>query len=228
MNQELALNLLAALSIGFLGSSHCLVMCGGIASALQLSMPQLNLLQQLKLQLMLSLGRLTTYSVLGALTGAFGAAVLVKLGISLFWLKLLAGLMLLLMAFYVARLWFALTLLEKLGSALWRKIQPFAKTLLPLDSSTKALAYGLCWGFLPCGLVYSSLGWSLASGSAWQGALLMSVFGLGTLPAMLAVGSFARSLSRFKNKNWVRSSAALLLALYALYTIAIAIAPRLF
>ena len=228
MSPELTLNLIAALSIGFLGSSHCLVMCGGIASALQLSMPQLNLLQQLKLQLMLSLGRLTTYSFLGALTGAFGAAVLVKLGISLFWLKLLAGLMLLLMAFYVARLWFALTFLEKLGSALWRKIQPLSKALLPLDSSPKALAYGLCWGFLPCGLVYSSLGWSLASGSALQGALLMCAFGLGTLPAMLAVGSFARSLSRFKNKNWVRASAALLLALYALYTIAIALAPRLF
>ncbi|MBY0416505.1 MAG: sulfite exporter TauE/SafE family protein, partial [Pararheinheimera sp.] len=202
--------------------------CGGIASALPLSMPQLNLLHQLKLQFMLSLGRLTTYSFLGALTGAFGAAVLVKLGISLFWLKLLAGLMLLLMAFYVARLWFALTFLEKLGSALWRKIQPLSKALLPLDSSPKALAYGLCWGFLPCGLVYSSLGWSLASGSALQGALLMCAFGLGTLPAMLAVGSFARSLSRFKNKNWVRASAALLLALYALYTIAIALAPRLF
>lgn len=228
MSPELTLNLLAALSIGFLGSSHCLVMCGGIASALQLSMPQLNLVQQLKLQLMLSLGRLTTYSVLGALTGAFGAAVLVKLGISLFWLKLLAGLMLLLMAFYVARLWFALTMFEKLGSVLWRKIQPVAKALLPLDSSKKALAYGLCWGFLPCGLVYSSLGWSLASGSALQGALLMCAFGLGTLPAMLAVGSFARSLSQFKNKNWVRACAALLLALYALYTIAIALAPRLF
>lgn len=228
MNPELTLNLLAALGIGFLGSSHCLVMCGGIASALQLSMPPLAPLQQLKLQLMLSLGRVTTYSFLGALTGAFGAAVLVKLGISLFWLKVMAGLMLLLMAFYVARLWFALTLLEKLGSALWRKIQPLAKALLPLDSSSKALAYGLCWGFLPCGLVYSSLGWSLASGSALQGALLMCAFGVGTLPAMLAVGRFAQRLSRFKNKQWVRVSAALLLALYALYTIAIAIAPRLF
>lgn len=228
MSQELALNLLAALSIGFLGSSHCLVMCGGIASALQLSMPQLTLLQQLKLQLMLSLGRLTTYSLLGALTGAFGATVLVKLGISLIWLKLLAGLLLLLMALYVARLWFGLTLLEKLGTLVWRRIQPFAKSLLPLDSSAKALAYGVSWGFLPCGLVYSSLGWSLASGSALQGAVLMFAFGLGTLPAMLAVGRFAQSLSRFKNKQWVRASAALLLALYALYTIAIAIAPRLF
>lgn len=228
MSQELALNLLAALSIGFLGSSHCLVMCGGIASALQLSMPQLSVFQQLKLQFMLSLGRLTTYSLLGALTGAFGATVLVKLGISLFWLKLVAGLLLLLMALYVARLWFALTLLEKLGAALWRNIQPYAKTLLPLDTSLKALAYGLCWGFLPCGLVYSSLGWSLASGSAWQGAILMCAFGLGTLPAMLAVGRFAQSLSQFKNKPWVRAIAALLLALYALYTIAIALAPRLF
>lgn len=228
MSPELILNLLAALSIGFLGSSHCLVMCGGIASALQLAMPQLNLLQQLKLQFMLSLGRITTYSLLGALTGAFGATVLVKLGISFFWLKLLAGVLLLLMAFYVARLWFALTLFEKLGAVLWRKIQPVAKALLPLDRSTKALAYGLCWGFLPCGLVYSSLGWSLASGSSWQGAMLMLAFGLGTLPAMLAVGSFARQLSQFKNNKWVRTSAAFLLALYALYTIAIALAPRLF
>lgn len=228
MSQELALNLLAALGIGFLGSSHCLVMCGGIASALQLSMPQLSLLQQLKLQLMLSLGRITTYSLLGALTGAFGAAVLVKLGISLFWLKLLAGLLLMMMALYVARLWFALTIFEKLGSSLWRKIQPFSKTLLPLNSTRKALTYGLCWGFLPCGLVYSSLGWSLASGSALQGSMLMCAFGLGTLPAMLAVGSFARQLSQFKNRNWVRASAAVLLGLYALYTIAIALAPRLF
>ncbi|MBU1618633.1 MAG: sulfite exporter TauE/SafE family protein [Gammaproteobacteria bacterium] len=228
MNAELAVNLVAALSIGFLGSSHCLVMCGGIASALQLSMPGLNLMQQLKLQLMLSVGRLITYSLLGALTGAFGAALLVKLGISLFWLKLLAGILLLLMAFYVARLWFALTVLEKFGSALWRKVQPVAKTLLPLDSSAKALAYGLCWGFLPCGLVYSSLGWSLASGSALQGALLMLAFGLGTLPAMLAVGSFARQLSQFKNNTLIRACAACVLAFYALYTIAIALAPRLF
>jgi sulfite exporter TauE/SafE len=228
MSTELAINLFAALSIGFLGSSHCLVMCGGIASALQLAMPQLSLVQQLKLQLMLSLGRLTTYAFLGALTGAFGATVLVKLGISLFWLKLLAGVLLLLMAFYVARLWFALTLLEKLGATVWRQVQPVAKSLLPLDKSTKALAYGLCWGFLPCGLVYSSLGWSLASASAWQGALFMLAFGVGTLPAMLAVGRFARQLSQFKNNKLVRASAALLLAIYALYTIVIALAPRLF
>jgi sulfite exporter TauE/SafE len=228
MNPELTLNLLAALSIGFLGSSHCLVMCGGIASALQLSMPQLSLGQQIKLQLMLSLGRLTTYSLLGALTGAFGAGVLLKLGISFVWLKLLAALLLLLMAFYVARLWFALSWLEKAGASLWHRVQPLAKSLLPLDNSGKAIAYGLCWGFLPCGLVYSSLGWSLASGSAWQGALLMTAFGLGTLPALLAVGRFAQSLSKFKNKKWVRASAALLLALYALYTLTLALAPRLF
>ena len=49
-----------------------------------------------------------------------------------------------------------------------------------------------------------------------------------TLTLVLALGGFAKQLSQFKNKNWVRASAALLLALYALYTIAIALAPRLF
>ena len=62
-------DLLAALIIGLLGSSHCLVMCGGIAAALQLSMPSQSPLQKLRLQLLLSLGRLTTYSLFGAAVG---------------------------------------------------------------------------------------------------------------------------------------------------------------
>ena len=136
--------------------------------------------------------------------------------------------MLLLMAFYVARLWFALTFLEKLGSALWRKIQPFSKALLPLDSSPKALAYGLCWGFLPCGLVYSSLGWSLASGSAVHGAVLMLAFGLGTTPAILATGSAANALTKLKNMLLFRYIAAALLAIYAGYTIWLAIRRLVF
>ncbi|MDX1392120.1 MAG: sulfite exporter TauE/SafE family protein, partial [Rheinheimera sp.] len=65
-------DLLAALMIGLIGSSHCLVMCGGIAAALQLSMPALQLQAKFRLQLMLSLGRLTTYALFGAAVGYFG------------------------------------------------------------------------------------------------------------------------------------------------------------
>ena len=79
-----------------------------------------------------------------------------------------AGLLLIAMALYISRLWFGLTLLEKVGQGLWQRLQPLSKALLPLDSANKAYRYGLLWGFLPCGLVYSSLSWSLASGSAWR------------------------------------------------------------
>jgi uncharacterized protein len=102
---------LAALLIGLLGSSHCLVMCGGIAAALQLAMPAQKTWPKLKLQLLLSAGRLTTYAIFGGLVGYFGVAAMSMAGASLLWLRLLAGLLLIAMALYIARLWFGLTLL---------------------------------------------------------------------------------------------------------------------
>ncbi|NRQ42493.1 sulfite exporter TauE/SafE family protein [Rheinheimera sp. YQF-2] len=221
-------DLLAALLIGFIGSSHCLVMCGGIAGALQLSMPAQNRARKLQLQLLLSLGRLTTYALFGALVGYFGAGAMQLAGASLLWLRLLAGLLLLMMALYISRLWFGLIRLEQLGQKLWRYVQPLATKLLPLNSATKAYSYGLCWGALPCGLVYSTLGWSLASGSAIQGGLLMLSFGVGTLPAILLTGSAAGVLQKLKNTSWLRYSAAIMLAIYAGYTIWLAIRRLVF
>jgi hypothetical protein len=131
--------------------------------------------------------------------------------------------MLLLMALYISRLWTGLTALEALGKTLWRQIQPLAARLLPLNSMSKAFAYGLCWGYLPCGLVYSALAGSLASGSALQGALWMLAFGLGTLPALLFAGQAAGTLQQWKNKAVVRYSVALILAAYGLQTIYLAL-----
>lgn len=216
----------AALLIGFLGSSHCLVMCGGIVAALQMAMPATDRTEKFRLQLLLSLGRLTTYAVFGGLVGYFGASAMSLAGMSLLWLRLVAGLLLIAMGLYIARLWFGLTQLERLGQRLWRHVQPYTKALLPLNSSSKAYRYGVLWGFLPCGLVYSTLSWSLASGSATAGALLMFMFGLGTLPALLSVGAAANALTTLKNQRSFRYVAALLLALYGGYTIWLAL-PRL-
>ncbi|MDP4944975.1 MAG: sulfite exporter TauE/SafE family protein [Alishewanella sp.] len=213
----------AALLIGFLGSSHCLVMCGGIVAALQFAMPAQSAWQKFRLQLLLSLGRLITYACFGGLVGYFGATAMGITGATFIGLRLLAGLLLLAMALYIARLWFGLTRLERAGQGLWRFIQPYTKRLLPLDSSVKALSYGMLWGFLPCGLVYSTLSWSLASGSASSGALIMLLFGVGTLPALLVFGSAANSLVKLKNQLWFRYSAALLLAVYGFYTIWLAL-----
>lgn len=225
---NLTTDLLSALLIGLIGSSHCLVMCGGIASALQLTMPAASAKRKLALQLLLSLGRLTTYSLFGALVGYFGASAMQVAGASLLWLRLLAGLLLLMMALYISRIWFGLLLLERLGQTVWRHVHPIAQQLLPLNSAAKAYAYGICWGALPCGLVYSTLGWSLASGSSLHGSLLMLAFGLGTLPAILLTGSAANALVKLKNALWFRYIAALLLGGYACYTIWLAIRRLVF
>lgn len=219
---------LAALLIGLLGSSHCLVMCGGIASALQLSVPAERRHSGYFYPLFLSAGRLTTYSLFGALVGYFGLTAMQLAGASMLWLRLLAGVLLVAMALYIARLWFGLTQLERLGQKLWQRVQPYTKALLPLDSATKAYRYGLLWGFLPCGLVYSTLSWSLASGSPLHGALLMLSFGLGTLPAILAVGGAAQLLRQLKNALWFRYSTAAILAIYGIYTIWLALQRLVF
>lgn len=225
---NLTADLLSALLIGLIGSSHCLVMCGGIASALQLTMPATSAKRKFSLQLLLSLGRLTTYSLFGALVGYFGVNAMQLAGASLLWLRLVAGLLLLMMALYISRIWFGLLLLERLGQTVWRRVQPVAQRLLPLNSAPKAYAYGICWGALPCGLVYSTLGWSLASGSSLHGGLLMLAFGLGTLPAILLTGSAANALVKVKNASWFRYVAAVLLGGYASYTIWLAIRRLVF
>ncbi|WP_215397514.1 sulfite exporter TauE/SafE family protein [Rheinheimera oceanensis] len=221
-------DLLAALLIGFLGSGHCLVMCGGIAGALQLAMPVQSTAEKFLLQLALSAGRLTTYAVFGAIVGYGGVSAMQLTGASMLWLRLVAGILLIMMALYISRLWFGLLLLEKAGQKLWQYVQPVSRRFLPLDSIAKAYAYGMCWGALPCGLVYSALGWSLASGSVSAGAVLMLAFGLGTLPAILLTGSAAQLMNKIKRHTAVRYSAAAMLAIYGSYTIWLAIKRMVF
>ncbi|MDM7322048.1 MAG: sulfite exporter TauE/SafE family protein, partial [Gammaproteobacteria bacterium] len=107
---------------------------------------------------------------------------------------------------------------EQAGGVIWRRIEPFARRLLPVRSPRQALLLGFLWGWLPCGLVYSTLIWALASGSPAQGALLLLGCGLGTLPNLLLMGVFAAQLGRFLRKTVVRSLAGGAVALFGVYT----------
>jgi len=220
-------DIFAAFFVGLFGSTHCLLMCGGMAGALQMMMPQ-SPARRAWLQLMLGLGRVSSYALTGALFGGIGAAVIGSSGLLPQWLQLFAGLMLLAMALYISRLWFGLLMLERAGQRLWRLVQPVSRRLLPLDSSPKAFAYGLCWGYLPCGLVYSALSWSLGSGSAVNGALWMALFGLGTLPAVMLAGQAADRLRQLQQQRWIRYMLAALLGAYALQTIYLALRALVF
>ena len=54
---------------------------------------------------------------------------------------------------------------------------------------------GVLNGLLPCGLVYLALISSIATGNAFNGGFYMLMFGMGTLPAMMAVGFFKQWFS---------------------------------
>ncbi len=183
--------------VGLMGSGHCIGMCGGIVAALGSNRPSLQLL------IGYNLGRLLSYSIAGAMAAALVIGVAGERYQQLIpILRTVAGTMIVLMGLYIAGWWRVLTRLEQAGQLIWRRIQPLLLRLGKPDSATKAVAAGMLWGWLPCGLVYSALSQALVSHSAVAGALSMLAFGLGTLPAMLAGGWFSARLAR-----WLQSIA---------------------
>jgi len=218
----------AALLVGFFGGVHCIGMCGGIVGALTFGLPaekRATARQLMPYLLAYNLARISSYTLAGAIAGLIGA-----LGLSLIplqhaqlYLLIIAGLFMILMGLYVGGWWFGLTRIERVGSRLWRYIEPFGRRLMPVRSPRQALLLGFVWGWLPCGLVYSVLIWALSAGSAAQGALLMLGFGLGTLPNLLLMGAFAAQLSAFTRQKWVRWVAGTAVTGFGAYTVALAI-----
>ncbi|WP_305856074.1 sulfite exporter TauE/SafE family protein [Balneatrix alpica] len=207
-----SMDLWAALLIGLMGGSHCLGMCGGLMTAVALQSPQ----RRPSLLLSYNLGRISSYMLAGALVAGLGS-LLGNHGWQ--FLRLFAAIMLILMGLYIAGWWAALTHLERWGQRLWRHISPYTRKLLPVRHNGQALLLGICWGWLPCGLVYSTLSWSLSSGSSVEGALLMGAFGLGTLPSMLATGWFAQQMKGWMQKPWLRRLSGLIIIAWGLYSL---------
>lgn len=176
---------LLALSMGLLSSLHCIGMCGPIALALPIHKG--SFLQQLGGLLVYNGGRAFTYTLLGVLFGLIGSS-LVVLGLMRY-LTIAVGIIIVL---YVL-------LPVTVGSRfhppmVWNKAVSVVKSKLGkyLRSNHVGgwLLLGVFNGLLPCGLVYLALITSVATGTVVNGGLFMLLFGLGTFPAMFAVGFF--------------------------------------
>jgi uncharacterized protein len=209
------LSLLAMLTIGFLGSSHCIGMCGGIATGLGMASQGKN---NPLLILGYNVGRLTSYAVAGVLVALIGYWGKSHLMVGP-WLRILAGCILVLMGFYIAGWWQSLRWLENLGGHVWRRIQPVGNRFMPVTSVGHALCLGLVWGWLPCGLVYSALAYAATAASPVDGGLMMLAFGLGTMPAMVLGGIFAASLKAFFQRRWVRLLMAVIIMGFGVWTL---------
>jgi sulfite exporter TauE/SafE len=211
----------SAFLLGLFSTIHCVGMCGGIIGALSLSLPMEIRSQKPRMLLFVTtynLGRIMSYCLAGLIAGAIGTGVLSSVGFDQGHavLRTIGVAMMVAIGLYLAGWLPQLAVVEKIGVPVWKKLEPLGRRLLPVASLPKALAYGLIWGWLPCGLVYFVLVWALTSGNAVQGALTMLAFGLGTLPTLLATGFMTSWLTRFARSTTARQAVGLLIIAMAI------------
>ena len=211
------MNFLAAGSAfvaGLLSSGHCFGMCGGIVGAFSIGAaagtPAESGRGRLRGLLAYNTGRILTYTLLGALAGTLGAALAAVLPPEMARraARLLAAFFLVGLGLYLTGRPQFLQPIERLGARLWRRIEPWSRRLLQARGPGHALALGLVWGFLPCGLVYSMLAMASVAGNTVDGAFVMLSFGAGTLPSLFAAGLAVSRLRSLARSAILRRSAA--------------------
>lgn len=204
------------MTLGFLGSfGHCMGMCGPLTVAFSLSYQQEKpkWQQQLYFHILLNLGRIVSYALVGAGIGALGSVLIASgqmagIGSELRrWVAIFTGLML---------IWFGLRqikpdflprlpIFHPLTQGNWHN--RLSAGMVKLSSQTQwwtPVALGGVWGLIPCGFLYAAQIKAAETGNLWRGVATMLAFGLGTLPMMLGVGVSASSVSADRRKQLFR------------------------
>ncbi|PCJ88685.1 MAG: hypothetical protein COA54_02260 [Thiotrichaceae bacterium] len=215
------ITLTAAFLLGFFSSLHCIGMCGGIIGALSLSLPleiRNNKAKLFSFVLSYNIGRLLSYGMAGLIAGAVGTSVLQSTGFDQGHaiLRSIGVAMMVAIGLYLTGWLPQLARVEKIGIPIWKRLEPIGRKLVPVASIPKALAYGLIWGWLPCGLVYFVLIWALTAGDAWLGAMTMIAFGAGTLPTLITAGFMTSWITRFAHSTKARQIVGLLIIVMAI------------
>lgn len=216
-----SLTLAAALLLGLAASGHCLVMCGGISAALGIATARRADGRPRALLLIgYQLGRATSYTLAGLLLGGALGALIGVLDIEAVRRALRA-------LSAVALLFGALVAFGRLrdpgfgiGHRLWQRIAPLGRRLLPVTSLPSAFAFGMVWGWMPCGFVYTVLLIAALQGDALRGAMTMAVFGIGTLPSMFLAAFGAQRFAGFSARPAARRIAGFALLASAALTLA--------
>lgn len=208
----------SAVLMGLFGGIHCVLMCGGIVGVLSAATGRTSDgtgASRMKLMLAFNAGRISTYAMLGGAAGALSAVALdvASLSAGPVALEVLAAAVMIGTGLYLAGLLPRLAAGARGGSAIGAAFGRALGRVRGVKSPFAAFAVGLLWGLLPCGLVYAALALSLTSGGAGGGGMVMAAFGLGTVPALLAVGGLAEGARRLARMPRIRHAAGLLVAL---------------
>jgi sulfite exporter TauE/SafE len=182
--------ILTSFFVGLFGSLHCIGMCGPIAIALPV--PNSNNISFVSGRLLYNLGRIATYSFLGAVFGLLGS----RLVISGFQqsVSIVLGIAILIAVLIPPR-YKAKISQHKIVQQITLPLKSGISDLFKQGTFSSMFLIGLLNGFLPCGLVYVALAGAIASGDAISGTAVMILFGLGTVPAMFAATIFGKFLN---------------------------------
>lgn len=221
MTGELALGYSSAFLIGLMGSAHCIGMCGGISASLSMALPVGRGYRGRQTLMLFAFngGRIASYVAIAALIAILSTQAADQYVSAAPILRTIAGGLLILMGLSMGQWWQGIRYVERLGTPVWQRISPLTRRVMPVDRTWKALALGSLWGWLPCGLVYSTLGWAALQPSVGSAAATMLFFGLGTLPSMLATGYAASWINRLKSNTHFRQLSGLLLIGFGLWTL---------
>ena len=205
--------LLAAISLGFLGSFHCLGMCGPIALALPIG--KLSNPKKIAGVFLYNFGRVLTYATFGLIFGALGKTFALfgyqqLLSISL-------GVIILLGLFLPSSIFSKIKINSKIYNLL-NKLKTALSQLFSREGKKSLFFIGLLNGLLPCGMVYMAIAGAVASSDLFKGALFMAFFGLGTVPMMFLI-PFAGNQISISFRNKIRKAVPLMVGLMAVVLI---------
>lgn len=174
------MDLITPLTIGLIGSFHCIGMCGPIVVALPLK--KHNLASKIAGTLLYNSGRVITYSILGILFGLLGRGIHMA-GFQQ-WTSILLGVAMIISVlfpfFFREKI-----ILGNLFSGFAARLILRLKKLFTDRSYSSLLMIGILNGLLPCGLVYVAIAGAINSGTVLSGSLFMMLFGIGTIPLLL-------------------------------------------
>lgn len=182
--------ILTSFFVGLFGSFHCIGMCGPIAIALPV--PNSNNLSFVSGRLLYNLGRVATYSFLGAVFGLLGSRLVIS-GFQQI-ISIVLGVVIVI-AVIIPGKYKSIISQHKMVQKISLPLKSGISNLFKQGTFSAMFLIGILNGFLPCGLVYVALAGAIASGDAISGSAVMILFGLGTIPAMLAATIFGKFIN---------------------------------
>jgi sulfite exporter TauE/SafE len=225
IDNAFASSYLVALLMGLFSSLHCLSMCGSIIGSLTLSLKkEIREQKALLVPFVVSynLGRISSYVLAGLIAGLLGHVLSLPFaeGHGHRLLQIISALIMLGAGLHIAGWFPRFAYIERAGVLVWKKIEPYGRRLMPVETRSQAYIFGTIWGWLPCGLVYTALALAATSGDVVRSTFTMLAFGAGTLPAVIGVGimtSWAVRLSRMQKFRQAAGITLIVLAVLAAF-----------